>query len=156
MHPRKNHARPPEKITHSPRKNHARPPPEKITHAPPEKLCTPPEKTTHAPSPPVNRITHSCKNITFPQLRLRAVLRVLVVFAPSQWRLNLHANKFIHNTVSCGKVTGLIKQESFLRDMKEYNRIISFLQFRAYYKSINLVNSPGPGWDPIGHLLANI
>ena len=38
----------------------------------------PPPRTRHPPgpdTPPVNRITDTCKNITFPQPRLRAVIR---------------------------------------------------------------------------------
>ena len=31
---------------------------------------------THPP-PPVNRISHTCKNITFPQLRMRAVMNYI-------------------------------------------------------------------------------
>ena len=31
-------------------------------------------------TPPMNRITHTCKNITFPQLRLRAVIIRLFLF----------------------------------------------------------------------------
>ena len=37
-----------------------------------------PPRTWHPPgagTPSVNRITGTCKNITFPQLRLRAVIR---------------------------------------------------------------------------------
>ena len=54
--------------------NHACPP---GSHAPPWQPHMPPAAThpwaaTHAP-PPVDRITDTCKNITFPQLRLRAV-----------------------------------------------------------------------------------
>ena len=55
-----NHACPP---YHACPHNHTCPLPPPTTHAPPP--------ATHA-CPPVNRITDTCKNITFPQLRLRA------------------------------------------------------------------------------------
>ena len=75
--PRKNHACPPGATTHAPppeqphmppwsnhappRSNHACPPPPRSNHA-----C-PPGATTHAP--PVDRMTDTCKNITFADLR---------------------------------------------------------------------------------------
>ena len=62
-------------------------------HSPPSRSRTPPPWSMHPPDqappgpgtprdqtlreqahPPVNRITDTCKNITFPQLRLRAVI----------------------------------------------------------------------------------
>ena len=35
---------------------------------------TPPSRPPRPGTPPVNRITNTCKNITFPQLRLQAVI----------------------------------------------------------------------------------
>ena len=61
--PGSNHACPPGATTHAPRSNHA--------CLPQEQPRMPPRATTHAP--PVDRITDTCKNITFPQLRLRSV-----------------------------------------------------------------------------------
>ena len=66
----------PPATTHTPC-NHACPP--AIMHAPPQPCTHPhnhachacPPQTTHVP--PVERITYACKNITFPQLRLRTV-----------------------------------------------------------------------------------
>ena len=41
--------------------------------APPQDQAPPWDQTPWDQAPPVNRITDTCKNITFPQLRLRAV-----------------------------------------------------------------------------------
>ena len=102
MPPRSNHAWPPQgATTHAPLEQPCMPPPPVSNHAcPREQPCmplgatmhtpsgatmhAPPGATTHAsatpPPPPatthapaVDRITDTCKNITFPQLRLRAV-----------------------------------------------------------------------------------
>ena len=124
-----NHAHPPQPCmppcNHTCPHNHACPPtmhaPHSHTHTPLQP-CMPPT-TTHAP--PVNRITDTCKNITFPQLRLRAVKmatkgsRIVFMFLspplPSCWIrywpgyiqnvcifTSLQTNKDIHrlNTVS--------------------------------------------------------
>ena len=66
--------------------NHTHPPqpcmPPTTTHAPTTMLDPP--ATMHAP--PVNRITDTCKNITFPQLRLRAVISpVIYLSTPIQF-----------------------------------------------------------------------
>ena len=42
-------------------------------HNPPPRSKPPGTKPPGVGTPPVNRITDTCKNITFPQLRLRAV-----------------------------------------------------------------------------------
>ena len=90
--------RTPEKITHAPRKNYACPP-EKITHAPPGKPRT-------SPPPPVNRITHTCKNITFPQLRLRAVITGCIECDCVRLRLIAHS----HNAVTAGNECSIVIQ----------------------------------------------
>ena len=53
----KNHARPPNKMTHAP--------PNKTMHAPQSNHACRLGATMHAP--PVNRMTNWCKNITLPQ-----------------------------------------------------------------------------------------
>ena len=79
MHAPCNHVCPPA-ATHAPH-NHTCPP---QPHMPPcNHTCTPHNHTcspatTHAP--PVNRITDTCKNITFPQLRLWAVTSTIFVY----------------------------------------------------------------------------
>ena len=64
----------PPTATHAPRcmpsGNHTCPPSWQ-PHMSPRQPCTPPGN--QANPPPVDRITDTCKNITFPQLRLRAV-----------------------------------------------------------------------------------
>ena len=67
---RKNHACPPEKPymppeqpSMPPRSNHAHPPQQPCMPPPWEQPCMPPRATTHAP--PVDRMTDTCKNITF-------------------------------------------------------------------------------------------
>ena len=65
MHTPHNHTCPPTTM-HIPLQSHT---PSAITDASPQP-CTPPCNHAH---PPINRITDTCKNITFPQLRLRAV-----------------------------------------------------------------------------------
>ena len=43
-------------------------------------------------TPPVNRITDRCKNITFPQLRLRTVIKIFPIKTeqvPEEWQLDL-------------------------------------------------------------------
>ena len=41
-------------------------------------VCVSKHALSQTPHPPVNRMTDRCKNITFPQLRLRAVINVQV------------------------------------------------------------------------------
>ena len=60
---------------------------------PPQDQTTPPPRE-QAPLPPVNRITDTCKNITFPQLRLRAV--IIIYNANTQCSLFDFCSKFVH------------------------------------------------------------
>ena len=95
--PPSNHTCPPGATTHAPPSNHACPPvqpcthippqsnhtcmPPQSNHTPPKEPCTWPPRTTMHPQeqphtpPPVDRMTDTCKNITFTNFVFRVVTR---------------------------------------------------------------------------------
>ena len=88
-------------------------------------------------TPPVNRITDSCKNITFPQLRLRAVKREI------QWRIYIikFRSKFFQFHAVFGKFWQKLYVGAPHKGWRPYLREILDLPLKYFLENCNVSGS---------------